>query len=64
MVLREIDNLAPVRTADFWDNISFYFGIGQKPKEEEPKTASGGIDWTTIAIIAVIAIVLVMLLKK
>ncbi|MBZ4655851.1 MAG: hypothetical protein JG759_399 [Thermoanaerobacter sp.] len=63
MILREIDNLAPVRTADFWDNISFYFGIGQKPKEE-PKTASGGIDWTTIAIIAVIAIVLVMLLKK
>jgi len=63
MILHEIDNLAPVRTADFWDNISFYFGIGQKPKEEEPKTARG-IDWTTIAIIAVIAIVLVMLLKK
>lgn len=65
MILREVDNLAPVRTAEnFWDN--FYLSIGWGQPAEPAKTAEEQkqFDWTTLAIIGIIGVVIFSLIKK
>lgn len=66
MEIRIPDIDTPIRTSQggFWDNFWIQFGFNQP---EQPKTAEETkpqIDWTTIAIIGVVVVVLVMLFKK
>ena len=64
MILREVDNLAPVKTAEnFWDNFSISFSYG-KPAEPTTAEEQKQFDWTTLAIIVIIGVVIFLLLKK
>lgn len=66
MEIRIPDIDAPLRTSQegFWDN--FWIQLGwNKPEDQQVTTSEDTkIDWTTIAIIGVIGVVLFMLFKK
>lgn len=66
MEIRIPDIDTPIRTSQggFWDN--FWIQLGwNKPEDQQVTTSEDTkIDWTTIAIIGVIGVVLFMLFKK